>query len=75
MPNFILLKSVQYIKVMVILKVYDAESFEFKFPRVRRHLNTNTVNFEIFGRARNHSKKFLKLSQTSLSGMVQLDFL
>ena len=28
------------------------------------------LTFEIFGRARNHGKKFLKLCQTSFSGVV-----
>ena len=28
------------------------------------------LTFEIFGRARNHGKKFLKLCQTSFSGIV-----
>ena len=31
------------------------------------------LTFEIFGRARNHYKKFLKLCQTSFSGIVNCD--
>ena len=31
---------------------------------------TMLLTFEIFGRARNHGKKFLKLCQTSFSGIV-----
>ena len=31
---------------------------------------TMILTFEIFGRARNHGRKFLKLCQTSFSGIV-----
>ena len=31
---------------------------------------TVILKFEIFGRARNHGEKFLKLCQTSFSGIV-----
>ena len=40
-------------------------------------LSNSDVTFEIFERAKNHGEKFLKLSQTSFSGIVhcqQTDF-
>ena len=39
-------------------------------PGGKRPLDSKVVMFEVFGRARNHRKKFQKWSQTSFGGMV-----
>ena len=43
MKNVIFLKSVQYIKTYGLL-VHDAANVEFKFSRMRRHLNKLSEN-------------------------------
>ena len=48
-------------------EIKNEDIFNFRLNGVQL---TMILTFEIFGRARNHGKKFLKLCQTSFSGIV-----